>query len=46
MESLIHNQTNAFLTNITHMSLPDNIRDRLVLGGLINVDNFDDFKED
>ena len=28
------------------MALPNNIRDRLVLEGLVNFDNFNDFKED
>ena len=46
MSALTLNQTTAFFMNGPHMALPNNIRARLVLEGLVNVDDFDDFKED
>ena len=46
MEAFTHNQATDFFTKIPWLSLQNNISDRLLLEGLINVDNYDDFKED
>ena len=44
MVDITPNNTAAFFTNSPHMDLPNNIRARLVLEGLVNVDDFDNFK--
>ena len=46
MEAFTPNKTTAFLTNSPHMDQPKNIRARLVLEGLVNFNNFNNFKED
>ena len=40
------NQTTASFTNSPQVAPPNNIRARLALEGIVNVDNFDGFKED
>ena len=45
MAAFTPNQNTALFTNVPQMALPDNIRARLALEGLVNVDDFDYFKE-
>ena len=45
MADFTPNQNTAFFTKGSQIALPNNIRAWLVLEGLVNVDNLDDFKE-
>ena len=46
MVAFTPNQTTAFFTNGSHMAIPKNIPARLVLEGLINFNDFNNFKYD
>ena len=45
MAAFTPNQTTYFFMNGPKMSIPTNIRTRLFLEGIVNIDDFDDFKE-